>query len=143
MSYYLVKTEPSEYSFAQLQAAGVKGALWDGVSNNTALIHLRAMVAGDDVYIYHTGDERAVVGIAKVISGAVEDLARPGLTLEGKPKFAVVRLAAVRAAKTSFALAAMKADPLFAEFILLKQSRLSVMPVPAPLAKRIDKAIGV
>src|SRR5205809_2562117 len=86
-SYWIVKTEPSTYSFDDL--ARQKTAVWDGVKNNLALKHLRQMKPGDRVLVYHTGDEKAVVGIAEVTSEAYPD------PKQKDPKLAVVDLRAV------------------------------------------------
>ena len=135
MAYYLFKTEPSAFSFQDLVKQG--RATWDGVTNAAALIHLRSIAKGDTVYIYHTGDEKAVVGIARAIGGAFEDPKKPGRTPEGKPRFAVVDLAPVGPLAAPVSLATIKADPRFAEFALVKQSRLSVMPIPSAIEKAL------
>jgi predicted RNA-binding protein with PUA-like domain len=138
MAAFLFKTEPSEYSFADLQRA-VKGR-WDGVSNATAHIHLRAVKPGDLIYIYHTGQERAIVGTARALSDAYADPAHDtgARTAKGEIKFPVIDLKALAACKKPLTLTGMKADPRFADFALLRLSRLSVMPVPAALAAVID-----
>jgi predicted RNA-binding protein with PUA-like domain len=141
MNVFLVKTEPGEYSWHDLVKAGK--ATWDGVTNNTALLHMRRMAKGDDVLIYHTGDERAIVGLARVLAGPREDPANPGLNAAGLPKFAVVDLKPVKAAKTPLSLAQIKADARFSEFDLVKQSRLSVMPVPPAMDALIRAATGL
>ena len=141
MAMYLVKTEPTTYSFADLVKE--KRTVWSGVSNAAALIQLRSMKAGDLVLVYHTGDEKAVVGMAKVVKAAYEDPAQPGLNDRGEPKAAVVDLAPVKAASTPLELGKIKGDPRFAEFALVKQSRLSVMAVPPPLGAIITKLTGL
>lgn len=141
MTTYLFKTEPGDYAFADLAREG--RCVWQGVKNPQALIHLRAVKAGDEVLIYHTGDEKAVVGLARVTRGAYEDPAKPGLTDSGEPKFAVVDLVPVRAAKTPATLAAIKADPRFKDFALATHSRLSVMPVPAAMESALRKLAGL
>lgn len=139
MATFLFKTEPGEFAFADLPTKGE--ALWDGVTNAAALIHLRACRAGDDVFIYHTGDEKAVVGEARIVSGPREDPAKPGLTPKGEPKFAVVGLARGEAFEKPVSLASIKADAAFSAFALVTIGRLSVMPVTPVLAKRI-RAMG-
>ena len=129
MARWLVKTEPDEYSFADLQRKGRD--VWDGVRNNVALKHLRSMRRGDEVFVYHTGNARAVVGIARVVSEPYPDPA------SGDPRHAVVDLEAVRALERPVSLAAIKADPAFAGWELVRNSRLSVMPVPGELWERI------
>jgi predicted RNA-binding protein with PUA-like domain len=126
---WLLKTEPSTYSFDQLEREG--RTTWDGVRNPTALRHLRAIEAGDEVLIYHTGEERAAVGIAKVTKGAYPD------PKAGDPRLVVVDLAPVGRLKTPVPLSRIKADPFFADFALVRISRLSVMPVTAPQWKRL------
>jgi predicted RNA-binding protein with PUA-like domain len=141
MANYLLKTEPSEYSFADLTRDNQTP--WTGVANAQALIHLRAMRKGDLVFIYHTGDEKAIVGLAKAISNPYEDPNQPGQTASGEAKFAVIDLAPVKSAKTPLTLASIKADKRFADFALVKQSRLSVMPVPEELAKLVRSLTGL
>lgn len=121
MNRWLLKTEPSTYSFADLLRE--QCATWDGVKNPTALNHLRAMKNGDQALVYHTGDEKAIVGIARIVSNPYVD---PKL---GDPKRVVVDLAPVRALREPIALARIKADKRFAGFSLVRIPRLSVMPV--------------
>lgn len=135
MPTFLLKTEPGTYSFDDLIRE--MKTVWSGISNPGALIHLRSARPGDEAFIYHTGDEKAIVGLARIESKPYEDPAHPGKTPAGEPKFAVVGIKALKKAKTPLTLAAMRADKRFADFILLKNSRLSVMPVPAPLDKLI------
>jgi predicted RNA-binding protein with PUA-like domain len=122
-NHWLLKTEPSSYSFADLQAE--RRATWDGVSNPVALKHLRAMRKGDEAFVYHTGDEKAIVGIAKLVSDPYSDPKLADL------KRVVVDLEAVRALPKPIPLAAVKADQRFADLPLVRISRLSVMPIPA------------
>lgn len=140
MPTFLFKTEPSEFSFADLVKKG--RSTWDGVSNPTALIHLRACGKGDEVFIYHTGSEKAIVGLARVVKAAYQDPRRPGNNDRGEPKFAVVDLEAVAAAPTAVTLAAIKADSAFKAFPLVTLGRLSVMPVPPALAKKLKSMAG-
>lgn len=121
MSYWLLKTEPSCYSFEDLERD--KKTVWDGVTNALALKYLRQMKKGDQALIYHTGDVKAVVGIADVTSDAYVD---PKLN---DPKLAVVELKAKKRLAKTVSLAEIKADKAFADFILVKMGRLSVMPV--------------
>ena len=114
--HYLLKTEPSEYSFADLQRDQV--TLWDGVTNPQALKNLRAMQPGDHLVIYHTGDERRTVGTASVVSVDSKD-----------PKTPTVKIKTGPALATPTSLAAIKEDPAFRESPLLKQGRLSVVPL--------------
>jgi predicted RNA-binding protein with PUA-like domain len=128
-NYWLLKTEPSTYAFAQLQQDGK--TVWDGVRNALALSHLRKMKKGDRVLIYHTGAEKAVVGIAKVVAGAYPD---PKLD---DPRFVVVDLAPDKPLAKPVPLATIKADPLLQAMPLVRISRLSVMPVTPEEWKRL------
>lgn len=141
MATFLVKTEPDEYSFADLLRERL--CVWSGVKNPAALIALRSMRKGDRVLVYHTGDEKAIVGEAKVVSpGAYEDPGNPGVNDRGEPKFAVVDLALVKAFPRPVPLAVIKGDTRFKSFALVKQSRLSVMPVTAPEEAAIRQLAG-
>jgi predicted RNA-binding protein with PUA-like domain len=129
VAHWILKTEPSTYSFADLVKA--RRTTWDGVSNPVALRHLREMAVGDDVLIYHTGDEKAVVGLARVTRAAFPD----PTALD--PKLVVVEVEAGQALGRPVTLKAIKADPAFAELALVRQGRLSVVPVPAPQWSRL------
>lgn len=141
MATWLLKTEPGEFSFADLRAKG--SCTWDGVSNAQAVNFLRDFAKGDAALIYHTGDEKAIVGEAKVTRGAYADPKDKTLDAQGRPKLVVVDLAPAKAARTPLTLAAMKADARFASFLLLRQGRLSVMPVPPEIEKLIRSATGL
>jgi predicted RNA-binding protein with PUA-like domain len=121
MAYWLLKTEPDAYSYDELARDGV--TVWDGVANNAALLYLRAMAPGDQALIYHTGDERRAVGLAEVTSAPYPD---PKLD---DPKLVVVDVRALGPLPAPVGLAAIKADPFFADFALVRQGRLSVVPV--------------
>ena len=123
MNTWLLKTEPSTYSFADLQRE--KRTRWDGVKNAAALINLRKMAVGDEVFVYHTGDEKAVIGIARLFTADAKD--------------GVVELEYLKPLKKPVTLAAIKADKAFKEFALVKISRLSAMPVSAEHWKRVLK----
>jgi predicted RNA-binding protein with PUA-like domain len=140
MATFILKTEPSEYSFGDLTRD--KKTVWTGIRNPAALGHLRTARKGDEALIYHTGDEKAIVGLARVTSAPYEDPDQPGTTSEGEPKFAVVDIAPIKAVK-AVTLATIKADPRFAKFPLVTQSRLSVVPVPAELDAILRKAAGL
>ncbi len=118
---WILKTEPSTYSWDDLVREG--GAVWDGVANATALIHLRRMAAGDEVLLYHSGDGKAIVGMAKIVRGPYPD---PKLN---DPRRVVVEIVAGKPLKTPVTLAAIKAVPALAELGLVRISRLSCMPV--------------
>jgi predicted RNA-binding protein with PUA-like domain len=119
------------------------GTTWDGVTNAAALIALRAMKKGDEAFVYHTGDERAIVGLAVVTKGAYEDPKNPGLNTRGEPKNAVVDLKPVKAAKTPVSLETIKGDKRFASFPLVKIGRLSVMAVDPTLDRALRSMAGL
>jgi predicted RNA-binding protein with PUA-like domain len=129
MALWLMKTEPSEFSYGDLE--GKKRAVWDGVTNNTALMHIRAMRKGDRALIYHSGGEKSVVGIAEIVSDPYPD------PKAGNPKIVVVDLAPSLRLSRGIPLAVIKKEKDFAGFQLVTFSRLSVMPVPAPLWKKL------
>jgi predicted RNA-binding protein with PUA-like domain len=141
MATFILKTEPSEYSFADLVRD--RHATWDGISNPAALAHLRTARVGDEALIYHTGDEKAIVGLARIAKAAYEDPKHPGKTAMGGPKFAVVDVAPVRAVGRPVTLAQVKADKRFAAFPLVTQPRLSVIPVPEALEKLLRSMAGL
>lgn len=120
-SYWLVKSEPNTYAYADLERDGK--TVWDGVRNNAAALHLKAMRAGDQVLFYHSQEGKAVVGVAKVVREAFPDASDPA------GRFVAVELAPVRPLKTPVTLADMKAEPALADMAMLSQSRLSVSPV--------------
>jgi len=130
MARWLMKCEPDCYSYADLERDG--HTLWDGVSNPLALKYLRTCAAGDLVFYYHTGKEKAVVGVMEVTGPAVPN---PN---ETDPKFVAVPVKAIRSLTTPVSLATIKADPAFANWELVTQSRLSVMPVSEALWERIE-----
>lgn len=129
MAYWLIKTEPSAYSYDDLERDG--RTRWDGVTNNTALIHLRGMKEGDLVMVYHSGAEKSVVGIAKIIAAPYADPRR------NDPKIVVVDIAPLERFARTVPLAAIKALKEFATFPLVRISRLSVMPVSGAEWKKI------
>lgn len=141
MTTWLLKSEPDVYSYDDLKRDGQ--TVWDGVANNTALIHLRAMRKGDVALIYHTGNEKRITGLAKVVSAPYEDPKKPGQTKDGQPKFAVVDLKPSKAAKNTLTLADLKADKRFEGFDLIRLPRLSVMPVPEKLDALIRELAGL
>jgi predicted RNA-binding protein with PUA-like domain len=134
-NYWIVKTEPSTYSYADLESQ--KTAVWDGVKNNLALKHLRQMKRGDRVLVYHTGDEKAVVGLADVASEAYPD------PKQKDPRLAVVDLTAAARLPQSVPLAEIKKDRAFADLGLVRMGRLSVMPASAEQFKRLLKLGGM
>ncbi|MEM9064354.1 MAG: EVE domain-containing protein [Planctomycetota bacterium] len=144
MATFLLKTEPGDYSFDDLIRD--KREPWDGVANPAAQSHMRKMKKGDAALIYHTGNEKRIAGLAKVIRGAYEDPAFAGQTLaSGEPKRVLVDIGPVTASKDAdgATLKAIKADERFADFALVRQPRLSVMPVPSGLDKAMRKLAGL
>ena len=132
--YWILKSEPSTYSYADLERDG--RTVWDGIRNAQALIHLRAMKQGDRTLFYHTGDEKAIVGLARIASDPYPD---PKASDE---KLVVVDLVADRPLTKTIALSEIKQDPAFATLGLVRHSRLSVVPVPEEQWKRLLKAGG-
>jgi predicted RNA-binding protein with PUA-like domain len=128
MALWLFKQEPEEFSYADLVERGT--ATWDGVTNALALKHLRNTNVGDRVFFYHTGKEKAIVGVMEITVGP-----RPDPKNEAS---VVVDVQPVRSLATPVTLAAIKADADFADWELVRMSRLSVMPVPAKLGKKIE-----
>jgi predicted RNA-binding protein with PUA-like domain len=127
-SWWLVKTEPGDYSLSDLARDGT--SVWDGVRNPAALRHMRAMAPGDRVLVYHTGEQRAIVGLAEVARAAYPDPAS-GET--------VVDLRFAGALANPVSLAQAKAAEELSGWALVRQPRLSVMPVP-PAALRLIEA---
>ena len=119
MAYWLMKSEPSSYSWDDLVRDGK--TMWDGVRNNAARLHLRAMRPGDEAFFYHSMDERAVVGIMK-ITGTGQPDGEDG-------NWVKVPVAPTRPLNKPVTLAAIKAEPKLAQMELIRQSRLSVAPV--------------
>ena len=115
---YLLKTEPTAYSFADLQRD--KSTIWDGVSNPVALRNLRAMKPGDGLVIYETGEHKSAMGTASVVSVDVSD-----------PKNPQVKIKVGKALGKPVTLAEVKANKLFADSPLVRQGRLSVVPLSA------------
>ena len=131
MAYFLVKTEPTAYSFADLK--NDKQTVWDGVSNPAALKNIGEVRKGDTVVVYHTGKEKAVVGIARAAGDAYPD------PKDKSGRAFVVDLAPVKKLARSVTLAEIKADASFKAFPLVRISRLSVMPVSDDEWARIEK----
>ncbi len=132
MAYWLFKTEPSSYSFAQLERDG--RTTWDGVANALARKHLGAVKRGDRIAIYHTGDEKAVVGVAAATSDAY-----PDPKAHGDARAVVVDIAPTRPLARPVTLAELKARPALAAFPLVRLPRLSVMPVSVGEWKEIER----
>ena len=118
---WLFKSDPETYSLSDLEREG--RTVWDGVSNNLALKHLRSVRKGDSVLIYHTGEERAVVGIAEVLSDAYPD------PKQKDPRLVVVDVKAVKRLPRPVSLDEIKRQDALKDFALVRLPRLSVMPV--------------
>ena len=131
---WLFKEEPSCYNYAQLEKDG--STVWAGVKNALARQHLRRLQVGDRVLYYHTWTESAIVGEMRVVSDPRVD---PD---SDDPKSVVVKVAPVKRWEPPVTLAQMKADPLFADWELLRISRLSVMPVSAKQWQRLEELRG-
>lgn len=127
---WLFKEEPSSYSFEDLVKD--KQTVWRGVKNPLAQKHLHAVKRGDRIFYYHTGNEKAVVGIAKALGDAYAD------PLDKTGKAAVVDVGPVRKLAHPVALATVKADPGFKDFALVRIARLSVLPVTDEQWARIE-----
>ena len=132
--YWLVKSEPSSYSYDDLARA--ETAVWDGVKNPVAIRNLKSMHPGDQVLVYHTGDEKAVVGWATVVSAPYPD------PQQHDPRLLVIDLKAHRRLPKPVTLAQLKADKTFADLPIIRQGRLSVSPVTAPQWKRVLQLAG-
>ena len=129
MAYWLLKTEPDCYAWADLEKE--KKTTWDGVTNALALKHIRTMKKGDLALIYHTGGERQAVGIAEITSAPYAD------PKQDDEKLAVVDLKAKKKLANPVGLDVIKADKAFAGWDLLRISRLSIVPVPESMWKRV------
>jgi predicted RNA-binding protein with PUA-like domain len=122
MAHWLLKSEPSTWSWDQLVAAGAGGTFWNGVRNHLAKKHLMAMKKGETGFFYHSNDERAIVGIIEIIKPYYPD------HTDETGRFGMVDVKAVRPVKP-VSLARIKAEPQLADMILVNNSRLSVQPV--------------
>jgi predicted RNA-binding protein with PUA-like domain len=126
---WLVKTEPGDYSFDDLLKD--RRTVWDGVSNPQAVKNLKSMAVGDRVFVYHSGSERRIVGWAKVAQAA-----------SGTGRDTGVELKAVDLLAAPVSLADIKADPAFANSPLVRQGRLSVVPLSAEQVRAIEELAG-
>ena len=119
MAHWLMKSEPESYGWDDLERDGATE--WDGVRNNAARLHLKAMQPGDEAFFYHSMSDKAVIGIMKVTRGAEPD--------PKAPDWVTVRVEPVRVLERPVTLAEIKAEPKLAKMELIRQSRLSVAPV--------------
>ena len=127
MAFWLFKQEPSSYSYDRLEKEGK--TVWDGITNSLALKHLRSVAIGDRSLFYHTGDEKSIVGIMEIASAPYPDPMDQTLT--------VVDVKPLARLKRPVSLKEIKTDKAFSHWELVKISRLSVMPVPDLLWKKI------
>jgi predicted RNA-binding protein with PUA-like domain len=137
MAYWLLKTEPEEYSWNDQVKYGAKGEAWSGVRNFTARGNLKAMKKGDRAFFYHTGDEKQIVGVVEVIREAYKDPTDP------KGVFLMVDVKAVEPVPKPVTLAAIKAEPTLKDMALVKYARLSVQPVTPEEWKLVSKMAGL
>jgi predicted RNA-binding protein with PUA-like domain len=134
LNCWILKTDFEVYPYDQLERE--RQAVWDGVSNPVALKHLRTMAPGDPLLIYHSGVIKEIVGLARVTRSAYPDP-------KGRdPKLVVVDIEVDRRLPHTVSLAAIKADPAFADLALVRQPRLSVIPVPEPAWKKLLAMAG-
>jgi len=131
MAHWLLKTEPDSYPWDQLVKD--KKTIWNGITNATALKHMRTMKKGDTAIIYHTGDERAAVGIAEITSNPYPD------PKQKDEKLVVFDLKPKKKLPQPVTLNDIKSDPTFAGWDLLRISRLSVVPVPDKMWARLEE----
>jgi predicted RNA-binding protein with PUA-like domain len=131
MNNWLVKQEPTMYNYDKLEKE--KKTVWDGVHNNLALKHIRAMKKGDIAFFYHTGDEKQIVGMIEITSNPYPN------PKEKDERYVVVDVKSVSRLKRSVTLDEIKKDSKFKNWELLRISRLSVMPVPKNLWDEIIK----
>ena len=131
-NYWILKSDPDTYGFDDLVRDG--RTVWDGVSNAVALKNIRSMTKGDRLFIYHSGDEKAIVGLSTVVSAPYAD--------PNDPKLTVVDIDAGERLPRPVTLSAVKADPAFAQLGLVRLSRLSVIPVPADQWRKLLAMAG-
>jgi predicted RNA-binding protein with PUA-like domain len=137
MKYWLVKSEPSVWSWDQQVAKGKKGEAWTGVRNHSAKLNMIAMKKGDRAFFYHSNEGKEVVGIVEIVKEHYPD------PTDESGKFVCVDIAADKPLKTPVTLVAVKAEKKLAEMALLKLSRLSVQPVTAEEWKLVCKMGGL
>lgn len=137
MHYWLVKSEPSVWSWDQQVAKGAKGEAWTGVRNFTARQNLVNMKKGDKAFFYHSNEGKEIVGIAEIIKEAYPD------PTDKEGRFVMVDVKPVAPVKTPVTLAAIKAEKKLADFALVRQGRLSVVPVSAEEWRILSKMAGV
>lgn len=134
MAYWLFKSDPETYGYDDLERE--QKAVWDGVKNPVALKNLRACKKGDRIFIYHTGEEKAIIGLAEVVGEAYPDPKKKD------PKLAVVDIKAILRLSRSVSLSEVKQRKEFSDFALVRLPRLSVMPVTEAQWKGLMKMAG-
>ena len=137
MAHWLLKTEPDDFSWDEMLARGKKGEAWTGVRNSQARNFIKEMKKDDLAFFYHTGDEKRVVGVAKVVKEAYPD------PTTDDDRWLVVDVVAVEPVREPVTLPAIKAEPKLAEMKLVKNARLSVQPVTAAEWKYVRKMGGM
>jgi predicted RNA-binding protein with PUA-like domain len=130
---WLFKSEPDCYSFADLERDGA--TLWDGVTNALARKHLREVKPGDKIWCYHTGDEKAIVGLMEAVGGPQTD------PKDDDPKSVVVEVKPIRKLKHPVSLARIKAEPDLSDWALVRNSRLSVVPVSPDQWRLVEQLV--
>lgn len=133
MNYFLAKTDPDTYSVADFEQEG--STVWDGVHNNAALLFMQQMKPGDLVYIYESMSSKAIMALAKVTT-------EPKINKNDLRRSWIVTMKFIKRYDTPVTLATIKADPAFTDFKLVREPRLSVMPVPPELAARLNTLLG-
>lgn len=133
MNYFLAKTDPDTYSVADFAKEG--STVWDGVHNNAALLFMQQMKPGDFVYIYESMSSKAIMALAEVTT-------EPEINKNDPRRSWIVTMKFIRQYDTPVTLATIKADPVFANFKLVREPRLSVMPVPPEIAARLNTLLG-
>ncbi len=133
MQFFLVKTDPDTYSVADLQKEG--STIWDGVHNYAAIGFIKQMEPGDEIFLYESQGPKAIVGLGKVAGKPFEN--------KDDSRFSwAVRIQFAQRFSRPLTLAEIKADPTFKEFKLVRESRLSVMPVPDEMARKLFMLLG-
>jgi predicted RNA-binding protein with PUA-like domain len=135
LNRWILKTDSDVYPFEQLEQE--RRAVWDGVSNPVALRHIRSMAPGDQLFIYHSGATKEIVGLARVVSNPYPDPKKQD------SKLVVVDVEAGRRLPRTVPLSSIKADPFFADLPLVRQPRLSVIPVPEAQWEKLMEMAGV
>jgi len=135
MNYWLLKSEPGAWSWDDQVRKGVEG--WDGVRNHQAANNMKAMKTGDRAFFYHSGEERAIVGVVEIVAEYHPDPTDP------TGRFGMVGVKAREPVKRPVTLAAIKAEPSLQDLLLVRHSRLSVVPVGATEWRRLCRMAGI